>query len=185
MCKLSDEVCALGCRCTWVKRLWIHMHGCRTDAAACNSGHCRMAKQVLAHYKECCDVSCSTCSRVRSLDQALEELRALSARAASMTGESVDSPTNDDDDRTTTPSSVYIAGEEVVGKRAAAAGGNRRRGNTTAAAAAAAAAVMSPALSVNSKAAGAAARRREHDGSRRLSEEEVEQVVYRRHRLYM
>jgi hypothetical protein len=29
MCKVAEESCALGWRCTWVKRLWIHIHTCR------------------------------------------------------------------------------------------------------------------------------------------------------------
>jgi hypothetical protein len=157
MCKVAEDACALGWRCTWVKRLWIHMHTCPSDT--CASVHCRLGKQVLPHYKECSDQACATCARVRSYDKALEELRTLTARAVSTAGESVDSPGTNDN----SPSTVYIAGEDDDAVAAAAG-----RGGCVGAAAA-----MSPALSVTSKPVWEAQR-----------DEEVDQDVYRRQRYF-
>jgi hypothetical protein len=164
MCKVPEDGCALGWRCTWVKRLWIHMHTCRSDT--CVSVHCRLGKQVLPHYKECGDLSCATCARVRSYDKALEELRALAGRAASMAGESVDSQ-GSADSADNTPSTVYIAGEEGEGEGVGGVGG--RGGGAVA---------MSPALSVTSKPAGAAA------AVVRVCDQEVDQEVARRQQYF-
>lgn len=185
MCKVPEDGCALGWRCTWVKRLWIHMHTCRS--VSCASLHCRLGKQVLPHYKECSDLGCPTCSRVRSYDQALEELRALTARAREVSmagGESVDSPGGSQGTNDTTPSSIFIAGE----KQQQHMHHCQRGGRAPAAAAAAAgcggaggcavgmAISHSPALSVTSKPARVARVCEE--------EEEVEQEVYRQQRFF-
>jgi hypothetical protein len=130
--------------------------------------HCRLGKQVLPHYKECSDLACPTCSRVRSYDQALEELRALMARAASMAGESVDSQGTNDN----TPSTVYIAGEDDDAAAAAAAGRDT-------------AVPMSPALSVTSKPRGFAAAAAAGDAAAAGQEDqEVDQQVLQRQQYF-
>jgi hypothetical protein len=102
---------------------------------------------------------------VRSYDQALEELRALTARAASMAGESVDSQGTNDN----SPSTVYIAGEDDD----AAAGAGRDT-----------AAPMSPALSVTSKPRGFAAAGAGDAAAAQQYDQEVEQQVMQKQQYF-